>query len=74
MKLRFDSRMPFGTPVVPPENRIAAASSVRIAPRAAAGCCAAIRSVHQRTRGSAGTGAILRPLVSQKPKRLSGGR
>ena len=74
MTLRLDSTTPFGTPVVPPENRITAGSSVPVEARAAGGCEADVKSFHQRTRGSSGTGAILRPLVSQKPMRLAGER
>src|SRR5664279_2218154 len=74
MRLRLDRTTPFGTPVVPPENRITAGSSVVVAARGAAGGEPAVRSFHQLTRASAGTGAIFRPLVSQKPKRLTGDR
>ncbi len=75
MKFRFDSRMPFGTPVVPPEKRIAAASSVAPGARAASGCALPVQlapPAHARIR--AAPERIRRPFVSQKPRRFSGGR
>ncbi len=66
--------MPLGRPVVPPEKRIAAASSVRPAGSPVAGAAAARSADQRRMRGSAGSGGILRPLVTQKPSRLSGER
>ena len=74
MKLRLESTMPLGSPVVPPEKRIAAASSVLPAGACVAGRAPASSADHERTRGSAGSGGILRPFVAQKPSRLSGGR
>ena len=74
MKLRFDSTMPFGEPVVPPEKRIAAASSGDPAVGPETESSFLISCDHHCTRGSAGTFAILRPLVSQKPNVFSGER
>ena len=74
MKLRLESTMPLGSPVVPPEKRIAAGSSVLPTGACVAGCAPASSADHDRTRASAGSGGILRPLVAQNPRRFSGGR
>ena len=74
MKLRLERTMPLGRPVVPPEKRMAAASFVLPAGGSVAGAAADSKAAHERTRGSAGTAGILRPLVTQNPRRLSGDR
>ncbi len=66
--------MPLGSPVVPPEKRIAAGSSVLAGTGSVLGAPAASIALHQRTRASAATFGILRPLVSAKPMRFNTGR
>ncbi len=66
--------MALGAPVVPPEKRIAAGSSVVVATRSVVSDVLAVSAFHRRRRASSGKRGILRPLVSQKPRRLSRGR
>ena len=74
MKLRLESTMPLGAPVVPPENRIAAGSCVVAGARGTAGCGARMSAANHRTRGSAGTARMRRRLVSQNPRLFTGDR